>query len=100
MSARPGPRWRWVYAGALVALAAWSALDPEGLRKDLRLRDEVRRMAADNARLAAENARLAREAEALRHDPAALERAAREELRFVRPGEVVFRLDGDAGGAP
>jgi cell division protein FtsB len=42
---------------------------------------------------------LAREARALRADPAALERAAREELRFVRPGERVYWLGGD-GGAP
>lgn len=57
-------------------------------------------MEAENARLASENAALAREARALRGDPAALERAAREELRFVRPGERVYWLGADGGGAP
>ncbi len=57
-------------------------------------------MAEGNARMAAENASLAREARALRSDPAALERAAREELRFVRPGERVYWLGSDAEGAP
>ncbi|MCI0672719.1 MAG: septum formation initiator family protein [Myxococcaceae bacterium] len=30
---------------------------------------------------------------ALRKDPRALERAAREELGFVKPGEVVLQLE-------
>jgi cell division protein FtsB len=60
----------------------------------------VARLAAENAAIAAENARLAAEARALRTDPAALERAAREELRFIRPGEVVYRLDAQPGGPP
>ncbi len=82
-----------MYAGALALLAAASALDPEGLRKSLRLERDVRRMAGENGQLAAENGRLAREAEGLRRDPAALERAAREELRWVRPDEVVYRVE-------
>lgn len=93
-------RWTIWYVGALALLAALSALDPDGLRKHLRLQEDVSRMSAENARLAEDNARLAREARALRSDPAALERAAREELRFVRPGEIVVRLDGDGGGTP
>jgi cell division protein FtsB len=91
-------RWGGWYVGALALLAALSAFDPGGLRKHLRLQEDVQRMADENRRLTDENARLAREARALRSEPAALERAAREELRFVRPGEIVFRLDGDAGG--
>jgi len=88
-----------MYAGALALLAGGAALDPEGLRKHVRLREDVRRIAEDNRRLALENARLGREAEALRRDPAALERAAREELRLVRPGEVVYRVEDQAGGS-
>jgi cell division protein FtsB len=55
-------------------------------------------MRADNARLATENDRLAREVRALRTDPVALERAVREELRYIRPGERVYVLDGEGGG--
>jgi cell division protein FtsB len=91
--------WWWV-VGAVALVAAGAALDPHGLRKYLRIEAEVRRMRAENGRLAAETAALAREARALRADPAALERAAREELRFVRPGERVYWLGADAGGAP
>ncbi len=93
---------RWVVYGlALTALAALSALDPGGLRKYLALARDVDRMRAENARLATENAQLSREVHALRSDPAALERAVREELRYIRPGERVYVLDDDRrGGSP
>jgi len=87
-----------VFAAVVAVLGAGSALDPSGIRKHLRLQAEVERMRAENARLAAQNARLAREAHALRSNPSAIERAVREELRFVRPGELVFQTDG--GGSP
>jgi cell division protein FtsB len=86
--------------GALALLAALSALDPSGLRKYLDLAREAERMAAENAHLAGENARLSREVRALRTDPAALERAAREELRLVRPGERVYWAGGRAEADP
>jgi len=92
------PVWRsWafrLYVGGLVLLALVSALDPGGLRKARRLADEAGRVEADNARLAEENARLSREVKALRTDPSAMERAAREDLGLVRPGERVYRVEG------
>jgi cell division protein FtsB len=100
MSGPGGRRAGWWIVGALALAAAFAVLDPDGLRKFLRLRPEVARMKSENARLAAENAALAREARALRGDVAALERAAREELRFVRQGERVYWLGGEGGGAP
>jgi cell division protein FtsB len=95
-----GKRARWwaFYGVAVAALAALAALDPAGLRRYVALGREVERMRSENARLAAENAQLAREVRALRSDPAALERAVREELRYVRPGERVYVLDEDRRG--
>jgi cell division protein FtsB len=58
----------------------------------LKLCADLRAIKAQNARLQAENDRLARQAEALRSDPRALERVARAELGWVRPGEVIFDL--------
>jgi cell division protein FtsB len=81
-------------------VVAAAALDPSGLRRYIALSAAVVRMQEENRRLAAENAALTREARALRTDPAALERAAREELRFVRPGERVYWLGAGDGGAP
>jgi cell division protein FtsB len=100
MSGRRGPRARWWVFGAAVAAAVAAAFDPSGLRRYLALSSEVRRMQRENARLAADNASLSREVRALRSDPAALERAAREELRFVRPGERVYWLGSGGGAAP
>ncbi len=94
---------RWAIYGTVVALlAVLSAFDPRGLRRYLALDREVERMQAENARLAQREAQLAAEIHALRTDPAALERAIREELRYVRPGERVYVLEGEraAGGAP
>jgi cell division protein FtsB len=99
MSETHGRRARWWIFGAVAVAAAASAYDPAGLRRYLTLQAEVRRMRGENARLETENAALSREARALRSDPAALERAAREELRFVRPGERVYWL-GAGDGAP
>ena len=100
MSGRSGQSARWWIVGAVAAATAAAAWDPSGLRRHLTLSAEVRRMQGENARLAAENAALSREVRALRSDPAALERAAREELRFVRPGERVYWLGSGNGGAP
>lgn len=86
-------------AGALAA--GHLALDPEGLSKTLRLRADCESLETANGTLRRENERLRREVKALADDPAELERAAREELGLIRPGEVVFRLeDGDGPGAP
>ncbi|HEY7724006.1 MAG TPA: septum formation initiator family protein [Anaeromyxobacteraceae bacterium] len=79
-------------AGILVLLGL-SAWDPDGLRKHRKLEAEARRTAAENGSLVRENAALRREIRALQGDEAALERAAREELGFVRPGEIVFQLE-------
>ena len=94
-----GRRWV-VYAVVVAGLGALSTVDPAGLRKHLVLAREVERMRAENAELAGENAQLAREIHALRTEPAALERAVREELRFIRPGERVYVVDDGAGASP
>jgi cell division protein FtsB len=101
MATASGRRWFWkAYVGLVLVLAAISAADPDGLRKHLRLQENVLAMRRENARLEEDIARLEREARGLRSDPAAIERAAREELRWVRPGERVYRLDAGTGSAP
>jgi cell division protein FtsB len=54
-------------------------------------------VADENDRLREKNLRLRREARALAGDPAALERAAREELGYVRPGERVYEFSPPGG---
>lgn len=86
-------------AAATLAVAALllgvSASDPDGLRKWRYLASEARRIEADNGAVARENERLRRDVRALQGDPAALEQAAREDLGYVRPGELVFKLDDE-----
>jgi len=70
-----------------------------GLRHTIDLRRDLTTLHAHNQDLAAENQRLAREAEALRDDPAAIERVARDELGWVRAGEVVVDMAPARGAA-
>ena len=51
------------------------------------------RVAGQIAAAQLENARIAAEIEALRSNPDAIERAARQELGMVRPGEIVLAID-------
>ena len=75
------------------ALALASAGDARGFRRYWRMEQDVAALTAKNRQLAQQNQKLAREIEALRKDPQALEQAAREELGFVKPGEIVLNLE-------
>ena len=68
-----------------------------GLARTLQLRRELATLKARNAQLREETVRLGRQAEALRDDPDAIERVARAELGWVRPGEIVIDLARPAG---
>ena len=68
-----------------------------GLARTLVLRRDLKTLRARNAQLAADNDRLAREAEALRSAPDAIERVARAELGWVRPGEIIVDLTPEPG---
>jgi cell division protein FtsB len=81
------------YLGLVGLLLCLSAADPGGLRKWRHLAGEARRLEAENREIGRENERLRREVRALQGDEAALERAAREDLGYVRPGEIVLKLD-------
>lgn len=64
------------------------------LARLVKLRSEVARLREENALLRTQAAQLRSEVALYEEDPrAAVERAARDELGMVRPGEVVFKLD-------
>ncbi|MBL8936551.1 MAG: septum formation initiator family protein [Archangium sp.] len=84
----------WASVFIALLLAAASAMAEGGFRRYVRLSQDVKSLKERNQRLSDDNARLRREVEALRDDPRALERAAREELGLVKPGEIVFSLEG------
>ena len=93
-------RWIPVYLAAVAALGGWTAYDHLARRSPGNLEEAARRLDKENARLRQEVVRLRREARALAGDPAALERAAREDLNFVKPGEIVIQLEGREGSQP
>lgn len=84
----------WASVFAALVLAAASAMAEGGFRRYVRLSNDVRALKDRNQRLSDDNTRLRQEVDALRSDPRALERAAREELGLVKPGEIVFSLEG------
>lgn len=88
-------RRKWLWASVTIAfvLAAWSASAEGGFRRYLSLSTQVETLRVRNQKNADENAKLLKEVEALRSDPRAIERAAREELGFIRPGEVVIQFE-------
>lgn len=99
MSRRSRTRNPWILrCFAALALAGTFGYGPyylyanSGFARYLQLRRDLAAVQARNARLRAENERLAREADALRANPRAIEKVARADLGWVRPGEVVFEL--------
>lgn len=82
-----------VAACVAALLTMVSAADAKGFRRYLSLRQDVETIQERNRAITAANDALRREINALRTEPAALERAAREELGYIRPGELVFHLE-------
>jgi len=85
-----------VGAAALVTFALgyvpYHVYARSGLARTLQLRRDLGALRARNVDLRTGNDRLLREADALRSDPDAIERVARSELGWVRPGEVIVDL--------
>ena len=84
--------------GALLAslgLAGASLADPRGPRRLRRIESDIARQEQKNRELREENARLSRTVKELSPpvSAAALERAAREQLGFVRPDQLLFKFE-------
>jgi cell division protein FtsB len=90
-------------AACLLAVAfgyvPYRVLGEQGLRRALRLEDEVKAQKARIVALRHENQELRHDVHALRTDLRAVERVARDELGMVKDHEVVFQIEG-AGAAP
>ena len=55
-------------------------------------RDESIKLQQQMLQLQQENARVSKQIESLKTDPKTIEREAREQLRYARPGEVIYTL--------
>jgi cell division protein FtsB len=82
-------------AALSLAFVAVSLASPGGVRRLVLLRRDVARAEAVSAALRARNAELARTVQQLsgKVDPKALERAARQQLGFVRQDELLFKFE-------
>jgi cell division protein FtsB len=80
---------------ASLCLSAMSLADLKGLRRLERLRADIDRQEQKNRELRAQNERLAKTVRELSSpiQPAALEKAAREQLGFLRQDEVLFKFE-------
>ena len=86
---------------ALAGAALVLALDERhGLRELFALYESVERTEKRVRALEDRRDELASEIRALRSDELAIEAVARESLGWVRPGEVVVRLDGETSEEP
>lgn len=75
---------------AALAVAAYTALSPSGLSRWFSLRDEERQLDAQLETAERDNAKLVDEVKRLRDDPRVVEEAVREQLGYVKEGEVVL----------
>ncbi len=81
-------------------LSVYQVLGENGYFKLRAHQKEVSRLEKEVQRLAEENQRLERQIQRLRSDPAAVEQIAREEMKLVRPGEVIYALPSPPQPAP
>jgi cell division protein FtsB len=88
-------------AGSVVVTLAVTFLvyGGSGLVRVWQMQKEVEALEREIVTLRAEMQEMARSVDALRSDPAALEKLAREELGYVRPGEKVLKFPSAAAPA-
>lgn len=96
--------WTWITKGSLVTLVALAAVGVVSLF--VPRVQELRRLQRREAEVRHEKEleeemlrRLRRQQERLQTDPAYLERVARDELGYAKPGETIFRFV-DEGETP
>ena len=81
---------------ALCLIAAWVAyhvvFGANGTMVYAHKREEHRALNKEIQELKQENDQLAHHVEALKNDPKTIEKEAREQLRYARPGEVIYTL--------
>jgi cell division protein FtsB len=68
------------------------AFGQNGMISYFQKRDESRKLQQQIVDLQQENARISKQIDSLKTDPKTIEREAREQLRYARPGEVIYTL--------
>ena len=68
------------------------AFGQNGMISYFHKREESKKLQMQIDDLQLENARISKQIDALKTDPKTIEREAREQLRYARPGEVIYTL--------
>lgn len=95
------PVWRWAFGAwrrlataAVVLLTIWLSLHvmlgANGMVIYRQKRAEYQRLQKENQKLQDDNDLYTQHIKALRSDPQAIEKEAREQLHYTRPGEVIY----------
>ncbi len=79
-----------VSLAVLISFMLTFFLGHSGFLRLQQLQDEYDRVLIQNQRMALENKAYAEEIKKLRHNPSAVEKIAREELRYVSPHDTVL----------
>jgi cell division protein FtsB len=86
---------------AFVSLLAFHVIfGPNGAIVYHQKRNEYKALDSEIKSLQAENERLNQRIKALKTDPKAIEKEAREQLRYAKPGEVIYSLPAEKPPAP
>jgi cell division protein FtsB len=90
-------QWRRLLASAAFmviagCLCAHVLLGNNGWMSYRQKKAEYQKLQQELKRMDGENRRLDAEIKALKHDPKAIEKEAREQLRYAKPGEVIYLL--------
>ncbi|MBI2678434.1 MAG: septum formation initiator family protein [Candidatus Koribacter versatilis] len=99
--------WEWLYrsrrklaTGAVAVLAiqlAWHVIfGANGALVYHEKRSEYRKLQQETDQLQLENQKLQEHIQSLKSDPKAIEKEAREQLKYARPGEVVYTVPAPA----
>jgi|SRR5579872_4946529 len=96
-------RMRRRFATAAVGVAACVLLGhvvfgANGLAIYVKKREENKQLKQQIDTLQQDNQKLEQNIDALKHDPKAIEKEAREQLKYTRPGEVVFTVPDSKNG--
>ena len=86
-----------VAMGALTMMVGWHVLfGANGMVAYQHKKAEFQRLQVEMQTLETENRELHQKVEKLRSDPKTIEREAREQLRYARPGEVIYTVPAPA----
>jgi cell division protein FtsB len=96
--------WRWLATAAVcvvaTALCVHVMLGSNGAMAYRQKRTDCSVLQKDIDNLNKENADLQARVKALQTDPKAIEKEAREQLRYARPGEVIYVMPDQPGPKP